>query len=62
MDDGFEKLLTTKGAKEQLDHLKTMDEEFEYLEYLTDLVAFKDKDGNMKGRDHRIDFLLDLGP
>ena len=58
MDDGFEKLLTTKGAKEQLDHLKTMDEEFEYLEYLTDMVVFKDVDGNMKARDQRIDFVL----
>ena len=55
MDDGFEKLLTTKGAREQLDHLKAMDEEFEYLEYLTDLVAFKDVYGNMKARDHRTD-------
>ena len=55
MDDGFEKLLTTKGAREQLDHLKAMDEEFEYLEYLTDLVAFKDADGKMKARDHRTD-------
>ena len=60
MDDGFEKLLTTKGAKEQLDHLKTIDEEFEYLEYLTDLVAFKDVEGNMKARDHRTDFMLGL--
>ena len=56
MDDGFEKLLTTRGAKEQLDHLKTMDEEFEYLEYLTDIVAFKDVDGNFKARDHRTGF------
>ena len=61
MDDGFEKLLTTKGAKEQLDHLKTMDEEFEYLEYLTDLVAFKDVDGNLKARGHRTDFVLGQG-
>ena len=58
MDDGFEKLLTTKGAREQLDHLKAMDEEFEYLEYLTDLVAFKDVEGNMKARDQRTDFVL----
>ena len=36
MDDGFEKLLTTKGAKEQFKHLEAMDEEFEYLAYLTD--------------------------
>ena len=53
MDDGFEKLLTTKGAKEQFNHLEAMDDEFEYLEYLTDLVAFKDDDGNMKARDHQ---------
>ena len=58
MDDGFEKLLSTKGAREQLDHLKAMDEEFEYLEYLTDLVAFKDVEGNMKARNHRTDFVL----
>ena len=55
MDDGFEKLLTTKGAKEQFNHLEAMDEEFEYLEYLTDLVAFKDVDGNMKAGDHQTD-------
>ena len=60
MDDGFEKLLTTRGAKEQLDHLKTMDEEFEYLEYLTDIVAFKDIDGNFKARDHQAAFRTGL--
>ena len=60
MDDGFEQLLTTRGAKEQLDHLKTMDEEFEYLEYLTDIVAFKDIDGNFKARDHQAAFRTGL--
>ena len=53
MDDSFEKLLITKGVKEQLEHLKNINEELEYLEYLTDIVAFKDVDGNFKARDHR---------
>ena len=57
MDDSFEKLLITKGVKEQLEHLKNINEELEYLEYLTDIVAFKDVDGNFKARDHRTNFL-----
>ena len=37
-----------EDAKERIDHLKKIDSEFENLEFLTDLIVFKTKEGVLK--------------
>jgi len=48
LDQNLENKLKTECAKEQLEHLKKLDSDYENLEFLTDLVVFKRKDGVMK--------------
>ena len=44
----LEQKLKIENAKEQLDHLKKIDGDWQNLEFLVDLVVYKKSDGKLK--------------